>query len=93
MNKQHRVWPLQEAKAKFSEVVRRAQAEGPQTVTVHGAPAVIITAVPHPVIDLAGKTGADLIKALQTCPYPEFFDELEERRVREPVILKPVDIT
>ena len=36
MNKHARVWSLQEAKAKFSEVVRRARTEGPQTVTVHG---------------------------------------------------------
>ena len=35
-------WQLQDAKNKFSEVVRRAQAEGPQTVTVHGKPAAVV---------------------------------------------------
>jgi antitoxin Phd len=35
-------WKLEEAKAKFSEVVRRAQAQGPQYVTVRGKPAVAI---------------------------------------------------
>lgn len=35
-------WQLQDAKNRFSEVVRRAQAEGPQTVTVHGKPAVVV---------------------------------------------------
>ncbi len=29
-------WQLQDAKAHFSEVVRRAQNSGPQHVTVHG---------------------------------------------------------
>ena len=29
MNKHTRIWSLQEAKAKFSEVVKRAQTEGP----------------------------------------------------------------
>ena len=29
-------WKLEDAKARFSEVVRRAQAEGPQYVTVRG---------------------------------------------------------
>ncbi|NBT97438.1 MAG: type II toxin-antitoxin system prevent-host-death family antitoxin [Methylocystaceae bacterium] len=29
-------WPLQDAKARFSELVRRACSEGPQHVTVHG---------------------------------------------------------
>ena len=29
-------WPLQDAKARFSELVRRVRSEGPQHVTVHG---------------------------------------------------------
>jgi antitoxin Phd len=35
-------WKLEDAKAKFSEVVRRAQAEGPQYVTVRGKPSVAV---------------------------------------------------
>ena len=35
-------WKLEEAKAKFSEVVRRAHDQGPQNVTVRGKPAVAI---------------------------------------------------
>jgi prevent-host-death family protein len=35
-------WKLRDAKARFSEVVRRAQSEGPQRVTVHGKDAVVI---------------------------------------------------
>lgn len=35
-------WTLAEAKAKFSEVVERAQSHGPQTVTRHGRNAVVI---------------------------------------------------
>lgn len=35
-------WQLQEAKNRFSEVVRRAREEGPQTVTVHGKPAAVV---------------------------------------------------
>lgn len=38
-------WKLEEAKAKFSEVVRRARAEGPQRVTYRGADAVVVLAV------------------------------------------------
>jgi len=34
-------WQLQEAKNKLSEVVRRAKKE-PQTITLHGAPAVVV---------------------------------------------------
>lgn len=29
-------WQLQQAKARLSEVLRRAQTEGPQAITVHG---------------------------------------------------------
>ena len=37
-------WALQDAKAKFSEVVKRAQTEGPQRVTVRGESAVVVIA-------------------------------------------------
>lgn len=35
-------WALQDAKAKFSEVVKRAQTEGPQHVTVRGEPKAVV---------------------------------------------------
>jgi prevent-host-death family protein len=37
-------WSLQDAKAQFSEVVRRTIANGPQVVTKNGADAVVIVA-------------------------------------------------
>jgi prevent-host-death family protein len=36
------IWQLQEAKQKFSEVVRQALAEGPQAVTRHGRAVVVV---------------------------------------------------
>lgn len=35
-------WQLQEAKQRFSEVVRQALEEGPQLVTRHGREAVVV---------------------------------------------------
>jgi len=35
-------WKLQDAKAQFSEVVRRARSGEPQHVTVHGKKAVVV---------------------------------------------------
>jgi len=35
-------WQLQEAKARLSEVIKRAATEGPQRVTVHGVPAAVV---------------------------------------------------
>lgn len=38
-------WKLEDAKARFSEVVRQAQADGPQRVSVRGRDAVVIVSV------------------------------------------------
>ena len=35
-------WQLQDAKNRFSEVVKKARDEGPQTVTVHGQRAAVV---------------------------------------------------
>ena len=37
-----RTWQLQEAKGKFSEVVKNAQSKGPQNITVHGEPVAVL---------------------------------------------------
>ena len=39
-----RTWQLQDAKARLSELVRKAEREGPQCITVHGhSTAVVIS--------------------------------------------------
>lgn len=35
-------WQLQDAKARLSELVKKAATEGPQEITVHGKPAVVV---------------------------------------------------
>jgi prevent-host-death family protein len=35
-------WQLQDAKNRFSELIRRARDEGPQAVSVHGRPAAMV---------------------------------------------------
>jgi prevent-host-death family protein len=37
-------WTVAEAKAKFSEVLDRAQSEGPQTITRHGRTTAMVVA-------------------------------------------------
>ncbi|RLB65439.1 MAG: type II toxin-antitoxin system prevent-host-death family antitoxin [Deltaproteobacteria bacterium] len=39
-----RTWQLQEAKNKLSEVVARAETEGPQTITRHGVAVAVVVA-------------------------------------------------
>jgi len=61
-------WKLQDAKARFSEVVRRAQSEGPQRVTVHGKDAVIVVATNdfnNTVPGQEGITGSVFVAAMQ----------------------------
>lgn len=38
-------WKLEDAKNRFSEVVRRADSEGPQFVTKHGREAAVVVGV------------------------------------------------
>jgi prevent-host-death family protein len=76
-------WALQDAKARFSELVRRARGEGPQHVTVHGRNEVVVISV-QDFKRLAGEqTGKALIDALQASPYREI--EIEPERAVMPV--------
>ena len=36
------LWQLQEAKARLSEVIKKAAKEGPQQITVHGEPTAVV---------------------------------------------------
>ncbi len=38
-------WQLQEAKNKFSEVVKKAVVDGPQTITLHGKPTAVLISI------------------------------------------------
>jgi len=40
-----RKWQMQEAKAKFADVVRQAAAEGPQIVTYRGADTAVVLSI------------------------------------------------
>lgn len=40
-------WKLEDAKARFSELVRRANEEGPQTVTVRGRETAVVIGASH----------------------------------------------
>ncbi len=37
-----RHWQIQEAKARLSEVIKDAQKEGPQEITLHGKPVAVV---------------------------------------------------
>jgi prevent-host-death family protein len=76
-------WLLQDAKARFSELVRRVRSEGPQHVTVHGRDEVVVIAAEEFHRLKGGRTGAVLVAALQASPYRDI--EIEPGRTRLPV--------
>lgn len=82
-------WALQDAKAKFSEVVDRALTEGPQEVTRHGRPAVVVvakTVYDAAVAHLPAKPKMSLGAFLLTAP------QADVDFVIEPITVIPRDI-
>jgi prevent-host-death family protein len=63
-----RAWLLQDAKARFSELVRRVHSEGPQHVTVHGRDEVVVISAAEFRRRKGDLTGEALIAALPASP-------------------------
>lgn len=76
-------WPLQDAKARFSELVRKVRSEGPQHVTVHGRDEVVVIAAEEFRRLKGSVTGQALIDAMQASPYRDV--DIEPKRATMPV--------
>jgi prevent-host-death family protein len=76
-------WLLQDAKARFSELVRRVRSEGPQHVTVHGREAVVVISAEEFRRLKGDLTGQALIAAMQASPHRDI--EIEPQRAAMPV--------
>ena len=76
-------WRLQDAKARFSELVRMAHSNGPQHVTLHGRDAVVVIDADEFNRLKGARTGELLIEALQASPHRQI--EIEPRRSAMPV--------
>lgn len=81
-------WRLQDAKARFSELVRRVRSEGPQHVTVHGRDEVVVISAEAFQRLKGDLTGAALVEALQESPFPD----LEIEPGRSPTPVRDVDL-
>lgn len=64
-------WVLQDAKARFSELVRRVRSEGPQHVTVHGRDEVVVIAAEDFRRFQGNPSGQALVDALQASPHKD----------------------
>ena len=60
---------MQDAKARFSELVRRVKSEGPQLVTVHGRDEVFVVSAVEFRRLTGGISGQALIDVLQGSPH------------------------
>lgn len=76
-------WLLQNAKARFSELVRRVRSEGPQHVTVHGREEVVVISAEEFRRLKGDQTGAALVAAMQASPHREI--NVEPGRAAMPV--------
>ena len=76
-------WLLQDAKARFSELVRRAQTDGPQHVTVHGHETVVVISADEFRRLKGDRNGEALIAAMQASPHRDI--EIVSGSVRAPV--------
>ena len=61
-----KTWQLQEAKGKFSEVVKTAQSQGPQNITLHGEPVAVLLSRRDYLKLIKPKPG--LVELLRTSP-------------------------
>ena len=76
-------WLLQDAKARFSELVRRVRSEGPQHITVHGRDEVVVISAEEFRRLKGDLTGEALIAAMQASPHRDI--EIESKRAPMPV--------
>jgi antitoxin Phd len=70
-------WPLQDAKARFSELVRKAQDEGPQRVTVHGRDSVVVLSEDDYARLTGTRSGQLLVDLLASSPLADPWADVE----------------
>jgi len=76
-------WLLHDAKARFSELVRRVRSEGPQRVSVRGRDEVVVITAEEFRRLKGDLTGEALIAVMQASPHREL--DIEPKRAPMPV--------
>jgi len=80
-------WQIQEAKARFSELVRGAESEGPQEITLHGRPVAVL--VSRAEYDRLAGTGVSLVDFMRRSP---LHDQSDIEFEREPGLTREVSL-
>jgi prevent-host-death family protein len=86
-------WQVQEAKMRFSELLRAVATDGPQTITRHGEDVAVIFSIQE-YRELVGPA-PDFKALLMSFPKmdvdgPDVFDEIEEERKTD--FMRPFDV-
>ena len=72
-------WQMQEAKARLSEVVKRAETDGPQNITLHGRSVAVVLS--RATFERLSSGGQSLVEFMRRSPL-HGHDEIEFRRDR-----------
>ncbi|AOE91098.1 type II toxin-antitoxin system Phd/YefM family antitoxin [Ralstonia nicotianae] len=70
-------WQMQAAKARFSDVVKRAADDGPQEITVHGRPVAVV--ISRALFDRLSGGGESLVSFMRQSPLADQDDVVFER--------------
>jgi prevent-host-death family protein len=76
-------WPLQDAKARLSELIRKAQSDGPQHVTVHGRGSVVVLSEEEYSRLTGARSGQRLVDLLRASPLGDV--KIEHPGIRGPI--------
>ncbi len=72
-------WQMQEAKARLPEVVKRAESEGPQDITLHGRSVAVVMS--RATFERLSGSGVSLVEFMAKSPWSGL-DEIEFERDR-----------
>lgn len=75
-------WQMQEAKARLSEMVKRAETDGPQDITVHGRSVAVLLSRAE--FERLSGQAVSLVDFMQASPLVGLDDELVFERDRSP---------
>jgi prevent-host-death family protein len=82
-------WQIQEAKSRLSELLKQAEREGPQEITLHGRPVAVVLS--RAAYDRLASNDRSLAAFIRTSPLADAGDELTiPPRLADPV--RPLDL-
>ena len=81
-------WQMQDAKARLSEVVKRAERDGPQDITLHGRSVAVVLSRDR--FDQLSGQAASVVDFMQASPLARLDDDLVF--ARDPGLTRDLDL-